>query len=143
VRDAKILIETLDALVEHFKENIPGRSFADIRAALQSNLRAVRRRVLDEQNAFTVVAEQLRAACGRVKSWDDMPNRWSSIGQGLQDTYRKAAAAFQEAVTDTNVETLHEWRKQAKYLRYQLETLGPLWPERMEELAAEADRMGK
>src|SRR5262249_28205939 len=40
------------------------------------------------------------------------------------------------------VEKLHEWRKQAKYLRYQLVVLRLLWPERMEELSNEADRMG-
>ena len=43
---------------------------------------------------------------------------------------------------EPTVEHLHEWRKQAKYLRYQLEVLRPIWPERMEELAKEADRMG-
>src|SRR6516225_5475965 len=34
VRDARILVETLDKLVEHFKEHIAGKSFADIRKAL-------------------------------------------------------------------------------------------------------------
>src|SRR5262245_27495457 len=66
VRDAKILIETLDGLVEHFHEHIAGRSFGDVRNALQANLRAVRRRVLDEQNAFAVAAEAVRKACARV-----------------------------------------------------------------------------
>src|SRR5262245_25721620 len=34
VRDARILIETLDALVEHFREHIAGRSFTGVRKAL-------------------------------------------------------------------------------------------------------------
>jgi len=54
VRDAKILIETLDKLTEHFREHIAGRSFGEVRKALQANLRAVRRRVLDEEKAFVV-----------------------------------------------------------------------------------------
>src|SRR5262249_49274598 len=33
--------------------------------------------------------------------------------------------------------------KQAKYLRYQLEVLTPVRPERLEELTNEADRMGE
>jgi CHAD domain-containing protein len=142
VRDARIFIETLDRLIEHFQEHIAGRAFNDIRKALQDNLRAVRQRVLEEQNAFTVVGEVVRQALERVKGWADVPNRWSSLGQGLEDTYRRTGAAFKDAVADLNVETLHEWRKQAKYLRYQLEILRPLWPERLEELADEADRMG-
>jgi CHAD domain-containing protein len=142
VRDAKIFIETLDGLIKHFQEHVAGRAFDDVRRALQDNLRAVRRRVLDEQDAFTVVGEVVRQALDRVKGWADVRNRWSSVGQGLEDTYRRAAAAFKEAGADPTVATLHEWRKQAKYLRYQLEVLRPLWAERLEELAGETDRMG-
>jgi CHAD domain-containing protein len=57
--------------------------------------------------------------------------------------YRRAGKAFQDTATEPTVEKLHEWRKQAKYLRYQLEILRPVWPERMEELVKEADRMGE
>jgi hypothetical protein len=31
VRDVKIFIETLDGLVEHFKEHIAGRAFSNVR----------------------------------------------------------------------------------------------------------------
>src|SRR5262245_57065109 len=143
VRDAKILVETLDRLAEHFKEHIAGRSFSDVRKALQQNLRAVRRRVLDEQNAFVVVAEAVRQARPRSKGWTDVPNRWSAVGKGLKDVYRRAHEGFGEAAADPTVEKLHEWRKQAKYLHYQLEVLRPIWPERMEELVNETDRLGE
>src|SRR5262249_36409668 len=75
VRDAKILVETLDKLAEHFKEQRAGRTFADARRAMQDNLRGVRKRVLDEQNAFAVVGEAVRQARERVKGWADVPNR--------------------------------------------------------------------
>jgi CHAD domain-containing protein len=143
VRDAKILVETLDQLCERFAEHVVGRSFAGVRRALQDNLRAVRRRVLDEGEAFAVAAEAVRQARERVKGWADFPDRWASLGRGLEGVYRRAAAALEEAAADPTVETLHEWRKQAKYLRYQLEVLRPLWPERLGELADEADRLGE
>jgi CHAD domain-containing protein len=141
VRDAKILLETLHGLAEHFKEHIAGRSFQSVDRALQTNFRAVRNRVLDKQNALAVVAETVRQARGQGKRWADVPNRWSSLGEGLARVYRQARGAFRDAVADPSVEKLHEWRKQAKYLRYQLEVLRPLWPERLEELADEADRL--
>src|SRR5579871_3078349 len=62
VRDARILIHVLDDLVEHFKNHVSARSFADIRKGLQANLRAVLRRVLDEQKAFSTVAREVRQA---------------------------------------------------------------------------------
>jgi CHAD domain-containing protein len=143
VRDAKILIESLSGLVEHFKEHVSGRSFGEVRKALQANLRGVRKRVLDEQNAFEVVGETVRQARERVKDWADVPGKWSSVRDGLREVYRRTRITFQEASADATVEKLHEWRKQSKYLRYQLEVLRPLWPERLGELADEADRMGE
>jgi len=143
VRDAKALIEALDKLVECSKEQIGARSFGDIRKALEANLDAVRRQVLDEQSAFSVVGDVVSRARERVKDWTAVPNRWLAIGKGLEDTYRRAAAAYKVAVADTSAETLHEWRKQAKYLRYQLEMLQPLSPQHLEELANKADEMGE
>jgi CHAD domain-containing protein len=133
----------LDKLAEHVKEQRAGRTFADARRALQDNLRGVRKRVLGKQNAFAVVGEAGRQARERVKGWADVPNRWAAVGGGLEEVYRRAGAALAEAAADLTVEKLHEWRKQAKYLRYQLEVLRPIWPERMDELANEADRMGE
>jgi CHAD domain-containing protein len=143
VRDAKILIETLDGLVKHFAEHIAGRSFADVRQALQANLRAVRKRVLDEEDAFAVVAGAVRQARERVKDWADVPDKWWAVGKGLEDVYSRAQEALEDAAADPTVEKLHEWRKQAKYLRYQQEILRPLWPERLEEFADETDKMSE
>jgi CHAD domain-containing protein len=143
VRDAKVLVQTWDKLAKHFKGHVGGRSFGGAREALKANLQAVRRRVLDEGRASAVVAKAVREARGRIKGWTDVPNRWSSVGKGLEGVYRRAREASGGAAADSTVEKLHEWRKQAKYLRYQLELLRPLWPERMEELADEADRMGQ
>jgi CHAD domain-containing protein len=143
VRDAKILIETLDNLIKNFEEHIDGRSFADVKKTLEANLHAVRMRVLVEQNAFAKAAAAVRQARKRIKAWTDVRDKWSAVGKGLIDTYRRSARAFREAAVDPTPERLHEWRKQIKYLYYQLQILRPLWPERMEELAHEADRMGE
>jgi CHAD domain-containing protein len=142
VRDARILIETFDKILEHFEDYISGRSFEDIRKKLEQNLRAAHKRVLDEHQAFKAAAETIKEARSRVKQWTDVPDKWSSVGRGLEKVYRQARTAFRDAASDPSVSRLHEWRKQAKYLRYQLEVLRPLWPERMKELAGEVDKMG-
>ncbi|HEX4132315.1 MAG TPA: CHAD domain-containing protein [Pirellulales bacterium] len=142
VRDAKILIETLDKLAEHFQQHVTQRAVAGIRDALQANLRRVRRRVLDEQEALASAAAAIEQAQERLDDWADVPDKWPSLGRGLLNTYDAAAAAFAIADDHGSDEQLHEWRKQAKYLRYQLQVLRPAWPERIEELAEEADRLG-
>jgi len=143
VRDAKILVEGLDKLTERFREQLAGRAFDGIRGQLQADLRAVHKRVLDKQHAFAAAARSIRQARRTIKSWTDVRNRWSSIGQGLRQTYRGAREAYEDAMADASVGNLHQWRKQVKYLRYQLNILRPIWPERMEELINEADQMGQ
>src|SRR5262245_12474922 len=55
VRDAKILVETLDTVAEHFADRVRSQPFATIREELRKHHREVRRRVLDEAHAFAVV----------------------------------------------------------------------------------------
>jgi CHAD domain-containing protein len=141
VRDARILIETLDKLAKHFHEQITDQSFAHIRKELQANLRSVRTRVLNKQRALAAAAAMVKKSEKRLKRWAKLSDDWSSIGKGLKNEYRRTHHAFSTAVADPSVKNLHEWRKQAKYLRYQLELLRPLWRERMEQLANEADKM--
>lgn len=143
VRDAKIFVEALDKLADEYKGHLTVRSFACARRALNKNLRRVRKRILDEGDCFKVVGNAVRQARNRIKKWTGMPMRWPVLDEALERTYRRAKNAFGAALANPTVEKLHEWRKQAKYLRYQLEILTPLWPERMEELAKEADRMGE
>jgi CHAD domain-containing protein len=84
----------------------------------------------------------VRKARERVTDWVNVPNRWSAVGRGLEDTYRRARMSLEAAVAQATVENLHEWRKQVKYLRYQLEVLVSFWRERLQELVNETDRMG-
>ena len=53
-------------MAKYFKERIGPRSFDRIRKDLQVNLRDVRKRVLDEQDAFAVVEAAVREA--RIRS---------------------------------------------------------------------------
>jgi CHAD domain-containing protein len=143
VRDAKILVETLDKLCEHFAGRVRRQSFREIRKELVANQKATRKRVLEEQQALATVEALIQEARERLDDWTDVPNKWSALGDGLEQVYRQARKAFAAADADPTVENLHEWRKQAKYLRYQLEILRPLWPEVMEELACQADHLGE
>jgi CHAD domain-containing protein len=45
--------------------------------------------------------------------------------------------------SSATVEDLHEWRKQVKHLRHQLELLTPTWPKFVGELASQAEQLGE
>jgi CHAD domain len=135
------MIGALDELTDHFEKYVEGRSFDDTRKALKANLRAVRKQVLDKEDACVAVAAAIQQAQKRINTWTDVPNKWRAVGDGLEDVYRLASEGFKDGSADPTVEKLHEWRKQAKYLRYQLQVLTPIWPERIKEVSDEADRL--
>jgi CHAD domain-containing protein len=143
VRDAKILVDTLDKVGKHFADRVRGRPFAEVRKKLLLHHREVRKRVLNDEHSFAAVTAAIQEALERLNDWADVQDRWSGIGDGVRRAYKQARQAFINVKTHTTVTELHEWRKQVKYLRYQLEILRPLWPEMMEPLAGQADHLGE
>jgi CHAD domain-containing protein len=131
LRDAKALIETLGKVAQE-----------DAVASVRQEL-AARKRSLDEQNPLDSAVSAIQEALHRVSAWTDVPNQWASVGKGLRRTYRRARRAYAGAVREPTIEKRHEWRKQAKYLRYQLEVLRPLRPKSLDELVIQAEKLGE
>src|SRR5262249_35609303 len=63
---------------------------------------------------------------------------WSALKGGLKRVYKQGRDALSAAHAEPSVMSLHEWRKQAKYLWHQLQLLQPIQPVFMSALA---DRM--
>jgi CHAD domain-containing protein len=141
LRDARVLIEALDSLVEHFRDELKNRAFDSFRRLLAQRARACRRQVVVEHGALGVVQHALRSARRRIDRWplDDLD--WPVLPDGLAETYRRGRRMAAGALDVESDECFHEWRKQAKYLRHQAEILRPIWCEVMEVLAGQADQL--
>lgn len=66
---------------------------------------------------------------------------WPCLGAGLELVYKRGRRALHEARDRPSPKAFHEWRKQVKYLRYALETLTPLWPQMIDEIADQAHEL--
>jgi CHAD domain-containing protein len=66
---------------------------------------------------------------------------WADLGDGLQRVYARGRKALRAARANCTTECLHEWRKQTKYLLYQLELLQPIAPHPIQEMARRAHRL--
>src|SRR4051812_739244 len=121
LRDAKVLLETLDGLVERFGGEVDKQALEEARRALREQQQEVRRAVLEDDHAREPVEESLETAENRVKDWPIGKHGWSVLGAGLKRIYRAGRDAFTAAQEDPSVENLHKWRKQVKYLWYQLQ----------------------
>jgi len=135
VRDAKVLLDTLDELARHYKVRLNSGSFKRLRSALRARRRDVRRRVLKKDRATTSIVREVRRSSRRVRDWPLARKGWNAIADGLRETYRKGRVAMQDALRDNDDESLHEWRKRTKDLRYEIELLACAFPEAMQPMA--------
>ncbi len=58
-----------------------------------------------------------------------IPDAFSSIGGGLEESYRFGKRAFEEALDKPLPQQLVHWRGEARYLRHQVELIHLAWPE--------------
>lgn len=132
-RDACVLLQTFDHLQD-------GQAHTRDGSALRRQLFEERSRAranIAGPYGLPRARRLLRKAQTTASDWQVNGRGWSVVGPGLKNAYargRDALALVHRSPSDTN---LHEWRKQSKYLRHQLELLEPVWPGLLEPLAHE------
>jgi CHAD domain-containing protein len=142
-RDLKILIESFDSVV---KECFTG---GDLPEVLQEVRRSVSEQLfqeherLDCDHELETISSRLMEARDDVRQWSHVPDRWRTLSRGLKATYRRALEAQDEVEKYQTAETFHEWRKQVRYLRYQLDLVQFLAADRLKALAGDFDRINK
>jgi CHAD domain-containing protein len=141
VRDSKVLLDTLEKLNDRFDRKCRGLSLDGFRGALNHERETLRRKVLGRGAPLKPQINTLRRIRSRAKNWHVGKQDWSVIGSGLERVYDQGRTALSEAEAEGTPEAFHEWRKQVKYLRHQLEFLAPAWPDVLRELADQAHKL--
>jgi CHAD domain-containing protein len=122
VRDASVLIQTLDTLTDRPTELLPSESLGEARAALEAHRDRVAFRQLVEGDALARALKALRSSRRRLAKWDVDGDHAEPIG-AYQRAYRRGREAFGVASADPAAEKLHELRKRVKAFGYQLRTV--------------------
>ncbi len=135
VRDAKVLLDTLDELAARYGIIRSSGSFRRLRVALAARRRQVRRRVFKKDLATPSIVREVRASSRRMGNWSLNRKGWRAIADGLGETYSKCRETMHAALRDNDDESLHEWRKRTKNLRYEIELLARAFPSAMEPMA--------
>lgn len=137
-RDAKVKLETLDALGERFGDLPPG-TLAAWREALQRDCD----RTLEGTNEMAVFEsiEQIEAGRNKIDDWKLGSGSWELIDAGLSRAYKRGRRAMREAEAEPSEENFHQWRKRAKDLWYDLRILHKAWPEVLGPTGEEAHRL--
>jgi len=146
VRDAAVTLQGVQELLE--KEKKPARRalLFDLRDRLIEERRRARRKLVRSRD-LSGIALTLQDAGQRVEYWrvprEDMP----VLRAGFERVYRKGRKALKKARAEGTTESLHESRKQAKYLRQALSVIALRKSGRLAKAAKRAqvvaDRLGE
>jgi CHAD domain-containing protein len=113
-RDARVMVETLDALVG----GKTGHAAAEQAIVARQFLLERLNRVAEEDSHATVLdrfAEAFTDLQATIADWDFDARGFAVIGDGLEETYRLFRKQGRAAEKRGTAEALHDWRKQAKY----------------------------
>ena len=125
LRDAAVLLRTLE-LLPRLNDVAGCKAYAKqarrlLRAELASNRRNLR------SSALRQCAVSLRKIDRRLANLPAKVADLRSARRGMKKTYRQGRAAFGAVLSRPAPETLHEWRKQVKYLSNQAGLLRSLF----------------
>lgn len=136
LRDADVMIGTLDALAERHPKGVPTEVARGLMQALHAHRRALDSDGSGGANDVVVAAlEEIRA---RVDEWPLAHDGFDAFEAGLRRTYKRGRSAYAAALADPRTETLHEWRKRVKDHWHHHVVLERSWPALMKPYGDEA-----
>jgi CHAD domain-containing protein len=138
-RDAFVKASALAELTSHFKRDISPRALEGIRRVLVKDCRKEQRKLPRDLKRSRWL---LKKICREFGSIEAARSGWKVIGPGIKRSYRAGRRACRLARKTGAPEDFHEWRKNAKDLLYQVRFLCGIWPEQMDALETELDRLG-
>ncbi|MGB5834173.1 MAG: CHAD domain-containing protein, partial [Thiohalocapsa sp.] len=144
IRDAEAALESYDALLDAFHDQVDRQTLAPVRRALTIYKQHLAENVTDLDARLDDFAERMREARGRVADWKipagdptKADGGFKLLGPGLAKTYRRGRKAMRASYDRPGIERFHDWRKRTKYLRYQLRLLRAAWPELLKPMRSD------
>lgn len=138
VRDADVMVETVDALAGRFAGQLSKRQFTTLERRFAKHAEDAR-----EDRDLDALARELDEVRERAAGWPLGRCDDEALTAGAERAYRRGRKALAAAEADPSTERLHAWRKRAKDLWYHHRLLADAWPGPVKAFAGEADRLGK
>lgn len=143
-RDAEVKLETLEGLEQRFGGELPPAPAPAWREALEADRDEVGGGGADELDAnISEAVEQIGIGAARISDWQLDSDSWGLIEAGLDRTYRDGREALRKASHRRDAGSVHEFRKRAKDLWYELRLLAGSWPGLLDESAAQAHELSE
>jgi CHAD domain-containing protein len=123
VRDAQALIESFDLLQEAYGRQVEFARMSPLRLKISERRARVVHSDLDLQQSVNEVAAKLEHSIASIDNWPLAKVSADELAHGLQRVFRRARKGWKRSQRQHDPDTLHDWRKHTKYLRYHFQLL--------------------
>lgn len=135
VRDASVLIETLDELEKLSGDEVPRGASAKLRERLENERNQTLESLRSDDTALAAVVADIEEARARTAAWTFETHGFEALEPGLRRIYRRGRKAMRRSQADPTDENLHEWRKRVKDLWHAEQILRSAAPKKMKKRA--------
>jgi CHAD domain-containing protein len=140
-RDAKVLVETLDALRERFAAELPPTATDALRARLHDEHERGMDGLRGDAAAIDATVGELDAARTRAAGWTLDADGFAALKPGLRRIYRRGRKRMRAATREPTTENLHEARKRVKDLWHATQIVRPAAPKKLKRLSKRAHHL--
>ncbi len=140
-RDAEVKLETLTKLRHEF-EDLPedvAERWAGMLETERDEIATALRGEADGQ--VGAASEAIEEGRERIRHWSLRTDSWALVGPGLARSYRDGRRRMNQVLTKPSAENVHDWRKRAKDLWYQLRIVREAWPALLGETVDQAHEL--
>jgi CHAD domain-containing protein len=137
VRDATVMIKTLDKLKTSENKAISTAVYNRARKDLQAKQAEVSRIFFEENNSIADVLAAFKDAQQHQPEIPVAKDSFTVFATNIKQIYTQGKKAYAYARKKPGIESFHELRKEVKNLWYHTRILSPLWPAYLEAYAKE------
>ena len=141
VRDASVLIETLDALELAAAGELPSDATAGLRDRLEAERKQALQSLKEDDAVINSVCDDLEQARDADRDLDLRQRRFAALEPGLKRIYGRGRKAMTASAQEASTDNLHEWRKRVKDLWHAEQILQAASPKKMKKLAKRTHKL--
>ncbi len=126
-RESAVAVLTIGTLQDRYRSILRPAAFREMKAHFVERHTVALWQTVERDEAVIRVSRRLRKARRRLTRLPTRDHSDLAWTLGLKQVYRRGRRAMGEAYQFSSPDLFHEWRKQAKHLRYHLDILKGSW----------------
>lgn len=140
VRDSFVLHQTFLSLKSRYPDLVPERDYSLLQNGLCRRIESDLECFMDERGGFSSILKDVGQASRRIDHYCQLRNSYRSVRKGIRRVYKRGRNHHFRIREIQNLDQFHEYRKNAKYLQFQMELMQPLFPKLLKAYAGTIDK---